>query len=159
MTTDSDEDRTDPTLEVLVNIANKVTDRQSVPKVPVTLLVNGTVVTGDLIPSWQYMEDVLRPSGATDAAEPGDEEDSGLDLWAKSQREAIARIEKNRGKTFAELTYDDVEEIRRAPRYVHLAQAQLVLGPMFVPTKGGVVMRVELARVDGWFVGRPTAGS
>jgi hypothetical protein len=103
-----------------------------------TLTVNGTVVTGDLISAGRWAEQVLQ--SITDAVEP-------IGKAFRRVHEAATDFDKKRT---AEREALDQPPIAR--RFVHLQSVQL--NPGHPNTVNLPLWRAPLADVDGWTLGR-----
>ena len=143
----------DSTLVVLVSEANRHTD--DIPGHSVTLALDGLIISGDLIGAWQYW---ARSEVAVGWSE--DTEGNWIrDLIADSRdaaEEARKAIEAmgaaaDAGET---ISADVQAKIDAAiPRYLHLAEAQWIIGNRPQPASG-MLWRCRLTSISGWTFGR-----
>jgi hypothetical protein len=109
---------------------------------PVTIWLNGTVISGYIVSGKQYFEELGQ--SYVDAAS-GDSDAANLQ---RSLGQSYAR--------FSEL-YDPERPVDLAdfkPSYLHLSGARTFVGANFtIPSTSGALMRVRLASVDGFIMG------
>lgn len=135
------EERVDWYLSNWVRLANNIDDDGSV--IPLTLIIGGAVVTGDLVAMDAYLRGVAEEGAKTLGLK-----DSNAIARFKKFASAGAVDEEPRGKS---------SEDEPPPNYVHLRNAQIFLGGnTVIPTRGGVYWRGRLAAVDGFVLGRAT---
>jgi hypothetical protein len=118
--------------------------REEAPGFPITVLVNGAMVSGRLIGVCTY----LRATGERWRRLTGHDPRTGPLDMEEDYRELANNIEA----TVREST-DDYEP----PRYLHLREAHMIAAtgavPSFGPAVEGLLMRIPLASVDGFSFG------
>lgn len=139
-------------LTSLANIANSSEDRYEGPQsgTGVTLFVNGTMITGTVIPNWQYMEDAYR--------QPSTE------MGPFGSIAARFRDVRDRLRQLEEVADDDLTEAQREeindslPGYIHLGWAKFGMGQNFAPTSADELsmIRVSLEDISAWLPGSLT---
>ncbi|MCB5993215.1 hypothetical protein [Janibacter melonis] len=98
----------------------------------VTLFCQGTVITGHVIPAWQFAEDAWREGDRADFAPYAED--------LRAQRDAALEDEESLGE-------DDL------PKFLHLDSCQIFLGSMPAPSTPGGMIRVRLEDVGGFAQG------
>ncbi len=108
----------------------------------VALTVRGTLVSGEIIPHWQWFDEQTEQYG----------EESHVAYFAsvmkQSRDEHVVLLEKDE----SELTAADRDELDRRPAFVHLRHARSFI-PQPVP-RGGHYWRGRLEDVSGWSFGK-----
>ena len=128
----------DPILGALVDIVNDA--RANADTVTLTLIVNGAVVSGELLPAWRWMKLV--------------DEQLGGSTFLGERAEALA--EEARLAWVANdppaqpWTAERVKTTDRTSQFVHLQNAQIVTGHDDYPP---TLWRVRLTDVSGWCYG------
>ena len=128
----------DPIVSALVDIVNDA--RANADTVTLTLIVNGAVVSGELMPAWRWMKLVDEQlGGSTFLGERADE-------LAEEERRAWAANDPPAEEWTAErvMTHDPKSQ------FVHLQNAQIVTGNGDYPP---TLWRVRLTDVSGWCYG------
>lgn len=158
-----DQPNIDPALSLMVNTVNELTERQE-DGPGVTLTVQGLIVTGMVIPDWQWFEDVehqchdvRRASGAS-----ADTTDDGRALLFKTLRDELVEI-RAQAKIVAAVTEDLPLRYQQAlfnidrTVYIHLRDARAIPtgSATPIPTSDGIHWRGKLAEVSGWSFGVP----
>lgn len=95
-----DLDRPDPMLTVIVKAINSYKHERVVEGQPITLFVNGIVVTGEIVPAWQWSAEQAK----------SDDEDDLMFMFAEALK--------------AKPDDDDLD-----PEFIHLAKASFILWP------------------------------
>ena len=150
----------DRALEVVVGEINSLTKRQPGGP-PVVLTLGGLVVSGTIIPDWQWFDEVEHAARAGFTVHTGgsiDDEHGGWARLVEGVSESILRgREEHRA---AENAVEGLSERYRhllahedRTTYIHLTDAR-VLAPVgsAVPT-GGMHWRGRLSQVSGWSLG------
>ena len=130
--------RPDPILGALVDIVNDA--RAHADTVTLTLIVNGAVVSGELLPAWRWMKLVDEQlGGSTFLGERADElaEEARL-AWVANDPPAQP------------WTAERVRTSDPKSQFVHLQNAQIVTGNGDYPP---TLWRVRLTDVSGWCYG------
>lgn len=133
----------DPVLREFVRLSNATTERMDEGQ-PLTLYVNGAVVSGWLIPNWQWFQeqaDILQ----------GD----GVDFLKKLAEKSLADARQVRAifDKLGDLT-DDEQAIldERLPQFIYLKAAHPFLA-LPVSSREGIYWRGRLSSVDAWAIG------
>lgn len=107
---------------------------------PVTLNVKGVIVTGNVITFEQYLEGVVNQLD-----EPG----NGL---ANVISGALGDL---RGQMFPECSEvaDEFSNLNKPYEYIHLRDARMISGNIFIPTQPGFYWRGRLDQVDAFSFG------
>lgn len=151
----------DTALEILVNVANSFTTPVEDGWFGVTLYVRGTVVTGRLIPNWQWMEEVAEQMQAATLKSDPDGDDEGERLGVTPLFDRLAsEMKENRDnneklKDIADQLTD--AQARAAAQvsqttFLHLKDAKFFAAEHLVPQVGSH-WRGRLSEVDGWSPG------
>ncbi|MEU8489480.1 hypothetical protein [Streptomyces sp. NPDC048641] len=91
---------------------------------PITLIVYGTTVTGEVVPH---------------------------DVWAEHIAEQLADSESHASAFSADFAWEK-EQPERDADYLHLNRGKVVNGAAAFPEHGGL-FRIGLGEVNGWFLG------
>ncbi len=128
-------DDTDPFLEYWVAQLERLADQGDEPRVPVTLLVGGTLFTGTLVPAQSWMQHRVAGLRADDVID-------------REIAEAAAQTFEEQRKLAESDTRDGASVY-----YVHLLEAR----PVGMPgdAHSVVPMRIKLSDVSGWVLGAP----
>jgi hypothetical protein len=110
----------------------------------ITLTVRGTVVTGELIPNWQWFDEVAHLSGGQDSVYF--ELARALKEYARAMSEAVEA--RSAG---ADLTVEQREALATRTAYIHLRNARLARPAL--ARRRPHYWRGRLSDVSGWSVG------
>jgi len=121
-------------------IFNHLTNRGNLEGVGVTISINGSVVTGNLISYEQYLESTLEMVNSGFSSEV--ENESLLGRLLKDALEVESQDEENS---------DEKEELE-PPNYIHLKNAKVVFGSSLIPANGGL-WRAKVDSLDGFMLG------
>lgn len=159
----ADENREiDGVLALLVTALNSMPDRcEDGP--PLTLTVQGLLISGKVIPDWEWFEDVEQLCKDTWVASGGP--DTGNQGWAEFfkmgkkgmlQGRSEARAVQGVIQDLAQRYRDALLDVDR-PTYIHLRDARAfpASGASPIPT-AGTYWRGRLADVSGWWFGTLT---
>ena len=122
-------------------------DKRTDVRVPVTVIVGGATVSGDVTAGrfwWAKFEEVVR------AAEPG----------PSATTESATALGKLLGDAYHRLwptVYERQPDLMQADS-LHLTDAHVIHARGIVPSPGGLLMRLKLAEVQGWSLGKLEAG-
>ena len=133
----------DEALEMLVEALNSVSEKSE--GMFFTLLVDGATVTGGVIPAWQWFTELAELVEAAGGIKTFSD-------WAAEEK----RLNQEQQSSFdiPEAEWSDEQRFaNEPPRYIHLRSASVVSGEKFIP-QVGALMRIRLADVSGWTVGR-----
>jgi hypothetical protein len=150
----------DRVLEIVVGEINSLSEPQGGGP-PVTLTLGGSVVSGTIIPDWQWFDEVEHAAGAGFTVHTGGSIDDEHGGWARLFRGVSASLVRDREERRA---VQDVvgglsERFRRLlaeedrASYIHLSSARVLSsggGPL---PPGGVHWRGRLSEVSGWSFG------
>jgi hypothetical protein len=112
------------------------------PGVPLSLSVHGLLVSGELIPQWQWFAEVSELNDHEDAFYVGTAEN------VKEQSDLAHDAIKNRD-TGGEVTHRQHTALMTPTRYIHLRNTRIHRPG----TLGGSLWRGRLADVSGWMPG------
>ncbi|MBB4692044.1 hypothetical protein [Paractinoplanes abujensis] len=118
------------------------------PGVPLSLNVHGLLVSGELIPQWQWFAEVSELNDHEDAFYVGTAE------HVKEQSDLAHDAVKIRD-TGGEVTHRQYTALMTPTRYIHLRNAR-VHSPGLHSGDGGSLWRGRLADVSGWTPGTTT---
>lgn len=128
--------------EILSMLVESVDGRMSHrPAIPLTLLVGGTVISGGLIPAWEWMDEMgARP----DAEEPN--------VFHRRRDEMLAdnRIIQHALSKEFELSEAERSMLERTPTHLHLRDARVSATTSDLPP---LLWRVRLTDVNAWYEG------
>lgn len=113
---------------------------------PVTLTVRGLVIAGELIPNWQWFDEVAQLPGGPDSRYF--ELARALKEHVRTTSDAVAA--QSAGD---ELTDEQRTALGTRTAYIHLRNARLLV-PASAP-QGAPYWRGRLSDVSGWSVGGP----
>lgn len=117
----------DVILELMVEAVNDHDDYE----IPITLNVNGTIVSGNLISAEYYFQELMSSFS----------EDTDADQFIYDKLK----------KATNQLESGDEPEIN----YVHMVEAKMFdESGTAIPSKGGVLWRGKMKEVDGFFIGK-----
>jgi hypothetical protein len=137
-------------LRSLVLAANAVGDG---PRVPITLYVGGTVITGDIVSGLAWFEGLAREIEEHSPKEGSDaraKRRTRSTLPSADQQIPLSRFLRETG----ERVYH-TENASRPPAYIHLADATIVVpNGRPIPAEGGVYWRARLSQIDAFHLGR-----
>lgn len=150
----------DRVLEIVVSEINSLSERQDSGP-PVVLTLGGSVVSGTIIPDWQWFDEVEHAAGAAFTVHTGGSIDDEQGGWARLFRgvsESLAR-DREEHRDAQNVIGGLSERYRRLlaqqdrTTYIHLSDARLP-GPGLSPfPPGGVHWRGRLSAVSGWSFG------
>lgn len=109
---------------------------------PINLFVNGILLSGQIIPDWQWFEEQAAGTSPSPEAMIAD--------ILKDKRDRARRL---RGQVPAELTEEEHEEALAAPAFIHLKNCRVFM-PQPVPSSGDLYWRGRLSDVSGWSYGQ-----
>jgi len=149
--------RQDPDVVLLAIVDGINAQEEHQEGFPITLLVKGTVLTGKIVPNWQWFEEM-----ETGPEPTGESDDGEADGFMKDLADQFAEQNRLRQSAYETPARDWTEEQRKAhdteTKFVHLTGASLLLGGgVMAPTSGGR-FRVRLSDVDGWASGQLSVG-
>jgi hypothetical protein len=122
-------------------------DKGTDVRVPVTVIVGGATVSGDVTAGrfwWAKFEEVVR------AAEPG----------PSATAESATALGKLLGDAYHRLwpaVYEQQPDLSQADS-LHLTDAHVIHARGSVPSPGGLLMRLKLGEVQGWSLGKLEEG-
>lgn len=128
----------DYTLEMIVKLANL-----SGLEMSVTLFVNGTVVTGILIPNYKYFDQVAEALGHFETGELIGEQ---LRKFSTQFKEEKKGFHNSLDSTKNEIEVNGIG-------YIHLEKAKVIDGNSFYPEEG-TLLRFKIKSVDGFIIGK-----
>lgn len=142
----------DLSLQELVFAINRAETRLE-KSLAVTLASNGFMISGNLIPNWQWFEeqaDELRVNGSDD--------DGSGSLF----RSAAEQLKQHRDDTYVsdevmqKLTPEHAAAVLDVPsiRYIHLKDARAYSGENTGIPANGMLWRGKIADISGWTIGR-----
>jgi hypothetical protein len=152
----------DPVLSLLVSGINNLEERQD-EGAGITLTVQGLVVSGRIIPNWQWFGDLEQQNGDHAAHPAGKSDDPGGDSGDpafKSLKDELIEM-RTQAKIADELAEGLPLRYRQAllgvdrTEYIHLRDARAfpTSSAHPIPTTGGTHWRGKLADVSGWSFG------
>ena len=132
----------DTVLGLLVGSINNLTEPIEEGS-PINLFVQGLVLSGQIIPDWQWFEEqaTLNPGASPEAMIAG---------ILKDKRDRVRRL---RGRVVDELTPEEHEEALAPPAFIHLKNCRVFM-PQPVPSSGDLYWRGGLADISGWSYGQ-----
>ncbi|MGH3699109.1 MAG: hypothetical protein ACRDQY_06495 [Pseudonocardiaceae bacterium] len=150
----------DPALEVVVGAINTLTERQDGgPGVVLTL--GGLVVSGTIIPDWQWFDDVEHAARAAFVVHVGgsiDDEHGGWARLFKGAAESLARdhAERRAAREVTEGLPDRYQRLvaqQDQTAYIHLTEARVVAPGVSPLPAAGMHWRGRLSEISGWSFG------
>ncbi len=140
-----DSERADQTLYLLLRAAERGR------RVGLTVMVEGTVVSGTLVGTVEYCRALADQFAAAEGGTEMDEE------FADAFHELVDNAQ---GVAHGDRRYPaDAASFERATRFLHLAEARYVSGPAFLPPgRHGVLWRCRVEDVRAWSLGDLTSG-
>ena len=150
----------DQALEVVVGVINALTDRQDGgPGVVLTL--GGLVISGTIIPDWQWFDDVEHAARAAFVVHVGgciDDEHGG---WARLFQGAAESVAKDHAERRAARKvidglpdrYQRLVARKDQTVYIHLAEARVVAAGVNPLPAAGMHWRGRLSEISGWSFG------
>jgi hypothetical protein len=145
---DHDWSAPDSVLTVLVDAANAHVERDGKSVQALTLTVGGLVVTGNLIPAWQWFEELHVAAGVPPSDEP-----SWLQAMANTYRENAETVREAYSLSVQEQTDEHVAALDHETHFIHLRDAKIMTPAGSMPTGDGWFWRGRLADVSGWMLG------
>lgn len=149
----------DGTLAVLVDVVNSLSERQADgPSVILTL--GGLIVSGVVIPSWQWYEEVeedLREAYVRSGGDPASE-DAGWAMLFKevgqkvAQQDAEKRVAMEAGEGLAE-RYRRALGRQDITTFIHLKDARVFTPGQEGMPRNGMYWRGRLSQLAGWAFG------
>jgi hypothetical protein len=149
----------DRVLEIVVAEINSLAEPQGGGP-PVTLTLGGSVVSGTIIPDWQWFDEVEHAARAGFTVHTGGSIDDEHGGWARLFRgvsESLVR-DREEHRAVQNVVGGLSERYRRLlaqedrTSYIHLSSAR-VLAPGAGPLQGGMHWRGRLSEVSGWSFG------
>lgn len=134
--------RKDWFLEFLTRLANSTGVEW-----PITLNVRGLVVTGLVVSAEKYFEAIAKTVTPPITADPETVKAS------EAFRSYLEGVAEESAEAFKK---EEEEEV--TIEYINLKDAQLLIGPDFVPTDNKVWWRGKLSAVDGYIIGTLSKG-
>jgi hypothetical protein len=121
---DFDIHRGDPMLISMVRGINSYQHERVTEGIKITLFMSGIIVTGELIPAWQWFEEQAKST---------DDDDDLMRFWAEGMK--------------SQSDSEDVPE----PLHIHLRNASFLLWPQ--PANVKMHWRGRLTHISGWALG------
>ncbi|GAA0940725.1 hypothetical protein Vau01_071660 [Virgisporangium aurantiacum] len=109
---------------------------------PINLFVRGILLSGQIIPDWQWFEEQANLN-------PGAPEAMIAEIL-KEKRDRVRHL-RDRGPT--DLTPEQHEEALAQPAFIHLKNCRVFM-PQPVPSSGDLYWRGRLADISGWSYGQ-----
>ena len=134
-------DPPDTVLQLLVGSINNLSEPIEDGS-PINLFVKGILLSGQIIPDWQWFEEQ-----ATDASSSPEALIAGI---LKEKRDRSRRL---RGRVLDDLTPEEHEEALATPAFIHLKNCRVFM-PQPVPSSGDLYWRGRLADISGWSYGQ-----
>ena len=131
----------DTVLLLMVEGINNLTE-PIVDGAPINLFVSGILLSGQIIPDWQWFEEQA-------ALNPGAPEAMIAEIL-KDKRDRVRQL-RDLGPT--DLTPEQREEALAHPTFIHLKNCRVFM-PQPVPSSGDLYWRGRLADVSGWSYGQ-----
>jgi hypothetical protein len=150
----------DQALEVVVGAINALTDRQDGgPGVVLTL--GGLVISGTIIPDWQWFDDVEHAARAAFVVHVGgciDDEHGGWSRLFRGAAEALAKehAERRAAREVTEGLPDRYQRLvaqQDQTTYIHLTGARVVAPGVSPLPAAGMHWRGRLSEISGWSFG------
>jgi hypothetical protein len=150
----------DPALEAVVGAVNAVTERQDGgPGVVLTL--GGLVVSGTIIPDWQWFDEVEHAARAAFVVHVGGSIDDEHGGWARLFKGAAESLAKDHAERRAarEVTeglpdrYQRLVAQQDQTTYIHLTEARVVAPGVSPLPAAGMHWRGRLSEISGWSFG------
>ncbi|WP_305789849.1 hypothetical protein [Symbioplanes lichenis] len=133
----------DSVLATYVALMDQLTERAE-PGIKLSLTVGGLVVTGELIPQWQWFAEVSALSNYEDAFY------TGMAEYVKEQSDLAHEAVKVRDAGH-EVSHKQHLALSAPTKYIHLRNARVSTG------NEGSLWRGRLSDVSGWSPASPTA--
>jgi hypothetical protein len=159
----------DRALEIVISEINGLSERQDGGP-PVVLTLGGSVISGTIIPDWQWFDEVEHAARAAFTVHTGGSIDDEHGGWARLFRGLSESLVRDREEHRAAQNvigglserYRRMLDQEDRTSYIHLSDAR-VLGPGVSPLPpGGVHWRGRLSEISGWsfgHVGDPSPAS
>jgi hypothetical protein len=150
----------DRVLEIVVGEINSLAEPQGGGP-PVTLTLGGSVVSGTIIPDWQWFDEVEHAASAGFTVHAGGSIDDEHGGWARLFRSVVSESlvrDREEHRAVQNVVGGLSERYRRLlaqedrTSYIHLSSAR-VLAPGVGPLQGGMHWRGRLSAVSGWSFG------
>ena len=149
----------DRVLEIVVAEINSLAEPQGGGP-PVTLTLGGSVISGTIIPDWQWFDEVEHAARAGFTVHMGGSIDDEHGGWARLFRGVSESLVRDREEhRAAQNVVGGLSERYRhllaqedRTSYIHLSSAR-VLAPGVSPLQGGMHWRGRLSAVSGWSFG------
>lgn len=147
------QERIDPMLRILVNVANGMKSPDD--KIGITLTVQGLVVSGDLISASRWVEEM--------ASKPGI---GLLERLFTQYRDMIDEAQQEERAAMKSVKEDDLEALKThdekypAAQFIHLKKSEIYGSGEHgksIPADAQAYWRGRLSEVSGWTLGRLTA--
>jgi hypothetical protein len=150
----------DPVLEMVVGEINSLSELQDGGP-PVVLTLGGSVVSGTIIPDWQWFDEVEHATRAGFTVHTGGSIDDEHGGWARLLRgvsESLVR-DREEHRAVQSVVGGLAERYRRLlaqedrTSYIHLSGARVFVPGGGPPPPGGVHWRGRLSEISGWSFG------
>lgn len=135
-------DPPDTVLRLLVGSINNLTEPIEDGS-PINLFVQGILLSGQIIPDWQWFEEQATQN-------PGASPEAMIAEILKDKRDRVRRL---RGRVLDDLTPEEHEEALAPPAFIHLKNCRVFM-PQPVPSSGDLYWRGRLADISGWSYGQ-----
>lgn len=132
-------DPPDTVLQLMVGSINNLTEPIEDGS-PINLFVQGILLSGQIIPDWQWFEE--QASGTSPEA-----------MIAGILKEKRDRARRLRGRVLEDLTPEEHEEALAPPAFIHLKNCRVFM-PQPVPSSEDLYWRGRLADISGWSYGQ-----
>jgi hypothetical protein len=129
----------DTVLQLMVNSINNLTEPIEDGS-PINLFVQGILLSGQIIPDWQWFEE--QATGTSPEA-----------MIAGILKEKRDRVRRLRGRVPDDLTTAEHEEALAPPAFIHLKNCRVFM-PQPVPSSGDLYWRGRLSDISGWSYGQ-----
>jgi hypothetical protein len=150
----------DRALEVVVSEINSLAERQDGGP-PVVLTVGGLVISGTIIPDWQWFDEVEHAAQAAFTVHTSGSIDDEHGGWARLLRGVSESLMRDRGEhRAAQNVMEGLSEryrrlLAREDRttYIHLSDAWVLASGVSALPPGGMHWRGRLSEISGWSFG------
>jgi len=154
----------DRALETLVGAINALTELQD-DGPGVVLTLGGLVVSGTIIPDWQWFDEVEHAARAAFVVHTGGSVDDEHGGWARlfngvARTLVQARDEHRAARAATERLADRYQRVLAqadGTYYIHLRDARIVASGAGAPQIGNMHWRGRLTEVSGWSFGHLSA--
>src|SRR3954451_14666613 len=150
----------DRVLEIVVGEINSLAEPQA-DGPPVTLTLGGSVVSGTIIPDWQWFDEVEHAARAAFTVHTGGSIDDEHGGWARLLRGVSEMLVRDREERRAAQSVIEglSERYRRVlagqdrTTYIHLGEARVFTAGVSPLPPGGMHWRGRLSKGSGWAFG------